>query len=61
LYGCEKWSFTLKEEHRLKIHKNRALRRMFGTKKKHRLYNEELHNLYTSLNIIREIKSKEIR
>jgi hypothetical protein len=29
LYGCETWSPTLSEEHRLKMFKNRALRRIF--------------------------------
>jgi hypothetical protein len=33
LYGCETWSFTLREEHRLRVFENRALRRMFGPKK----------------------------
>jgi hypothetical protein len=32
LYGCETWSFTLKEKHRLRFSENRVLRRMFGTK-----------------------------
>jgi hypothetical protein len=26
LYGCESWSLTLREEHRLKVSKNRVLR-----------------------------------
>jgi hypothetical protein len=30
LYGCEAWSLTLKEEHRLKVFENRVLRRVFG-------------------------------
>jgi hypothetical protein len=34
LYGCESWSLTLREEHRLKISGNRVLRRIFGTKRK---------------------------
>jgi hypothetical protein len=43
---------------------NRALRRISGLKKEEvaggwrRLYNEELHNLYASPNIIRLIKSR---
>jgi hypothetical protein len=34
LYGCETWSLTLKEEHRLKMFENRVLRRIrvFGPK-----------------------------
>ena len=27
LYGCETWSLTLREEHRLKLFENRVLRR----------------------------------
>jgi hypothetical protein len=30
LYGCENWSLTLREEHRLREFKNRVLRRIFG-------------------------------
>jgi hypothetical protein len=30
LYGCEAWSRTLREEHRLRVFENRVLRRIFG-------------------------------
>jgi hypothetical protein len=30
LYGCETWSLTLSEEHRLRVFENRVLRRIFG-------------------------------
>jgi hypothetical protein len=33
LYGCETWSLTLREEHRLRVCENRVLRRIFVTKK----------------------------
>jgi hypothetical protein len=33
LYGCETWSLTLREEHRLRIFENRVLRRIFGPKR----------------------------
>jgi hypothetical protein len=33
LYGCETWSLTLREEHRLRVLKNRVLRRIFGPKR----------------------------
>jgi hypothetical protein len=33
LYGCETWSVTLSEEHRLRVFENRVLRRMFGSKR----------------------------
>jgi tRNA (Thr-GGU) A37 N-methylase len=32
LHGCETWSLTLREEHRLGVFENRALRRIFGPK-----------------------------
>jgi hypothetical protein len=33
LYGCETWSLTLREEHRLRVFENRVLRRIFGHKR----------------------------
>jgi hypothetical protein len=33
LYGCETWSVTLREEHRLSMFKNKVLRRIFGPKR----------------------------
>jgi hypothetical protein len=33
LYGCETWSLTLREEHRLGVLENRLLRRAFGPKR----------------------------
>jgi hypothetical protein len=33
LYGCETWALILKEEHRLRVFGNRALRRIFGPKR----------------------------
>jgi hypothetical protein len=33
LYGCETWSLTLREECRLRVFKNRVLRRIFGPKR----------------------------
>jgi len=32
LYGCETWSLTLREEHRLRAFENRVLRRIFEPK-----------------------------
>jgi hypothetical protein len=46
---------------------NRVLRRIFGPKRDdvtgdwRKLYGEEFHNLYSSLNIIRMIKSRRMR
>jgi hypothetical protein len=67
LYGCETWSLTLREEHGLRVFENRVLRRIFGPKRdevtvdRRKLHNEELHNLYSSPNIIRMIKSRRMR
>jgi hypothetical protein len=30
LYGCETWSVTLSEEHRVRVFKNRVLRKTCG-------------------------------
>jgi hypothetical protein len=67
LYGCETWSLTLREEHRLRVFENRVLRRIFGPRTDEvtgdwkKLHNEELHNLRSSPNIIRMIKSIRMR
>jgi hypothetical protein len=67
LYGCETWSLTLREYPRLRVNANRVLRRIFGPKRNEVtgdwriLHNEELHNLYSSPNIIIMIKSRSMR
>jgi hypothetical protein len=33
LYGCETWSLTLREEHRLRVFENRVLRRISGLRR----------------------------
>jgi hypothetical protein len=33
LYGCETWSLTVSEEHKLRVFENRVLRRIFGLKR----------------------------
>jgi hypothetical protein len=59
LYGCETWSLTLREEHRL--------RRIFGPKRDEviggwrKLHNEELHDLYCLPSIIIVIKLRRMR
>jgi hypothetical protein len=66
LYGCETWSLTLREEHRLRVFENRVLRRIFVPKREvdgswRKLRNDELHRLYSSPNIVRVIKSRRMR
>jgi hypothetical protein len=64
LYGCETWSLTLWEEHRLRVLENRVLRKICGPKRDEvtgewrKLHNEELCDLYSPPSIIRIIKSR---
>jgi hypothetical protein len=59
LYGCETWSLSLREEHRLRTFENRVLRRIFGPKRdevtggRRKLHEKELHNLYSLPDISR--------
>jgi hypothetical protein len=55
----------LREEHRLRVLENRVLRRIFGPKREEdgswrKLHNDEPHSLYSSPNIVRVIKIKEV-
>jgi hypothetical protein len=69
LYGCETWSLTLWEEHRLRVFQNRVLRRIFGPKRDEvtgewrKLHNEEFHDVYSysSPSIIRLLMSRRMR
>jgi hypothetical protein len=66
LYGCETWSLTLKEEHRLRVFKKRVLRKIFEPKREEdgswrKLHNDGLHSLYFSPSIVRVIKSRRMR
>ena len=67
LYGCETWSLTLREEHRLRVFENRVLRRIFGPKRDRltgewrKLHNEELNDLYCSPNIVRVVIPRRMR
>jgi hypothetical protein len=66
LYGCETWSLTLGEEHRLRVFENKVLRKICGPKREEdgswrKLHNDELQDLYSSPNIVRVIKSRRMR
>jgi hypothetical protein len=67
LYGCETWSLTFREERRLRVFENRALKIIFELKRDvvteelRKLHNEELTDLYSSPNIIWVIKSRRMR
>jgi hypothetical protein len=62
-----KLSVTLREEHRLRVFENRVLRRIYGSKRDEvtgewrKLHSGELHNLYSSSYIIRQIRSRRMR
>jgi hypothetical protein len=66
-YGCETWSLTVREKHKLRVFENRVSWRIFEPKRDgvmrgwRKLYNEELHNLYSSPSIIRIKKSRSMR
>jgi hypothetical protein len=56
-----------KKEQRVNVFENRVLRTIFRPKKEQmevgwiRLHNDELHNLYSSRNVIRAVKSRRLR
>jgi hypothetical protein len=60
LHGCETWSLTLREYHRLRVFENRVLRRIFGPKRDEETRGWELRDLYSSPSII-IIKSRRTR
>jgi hypothetical protein len=56
----------LREEHRLRVFENSVLRKISGPKREKagswiKLDNDEHHSLYSSLNIVRVIKSRRMR
>ncbi|KAJ4432581.1 hypothetical protein ANN_21204 [Periplaneta americana] len=64
LYGCETWNLTLREKQRLRFFENKVLMKIFGAKRDEvtgewrKLHNAELHALYPSPDIMRNIKSR---
>jgi hypothetical protein len=67
LYGCETWSLTLREEHRLRVLRRGCLGEYLDLKRDEmiggwrKLHNEEMHGLYSSPSIIRVIKARMMR
>ena len=67
LYGCQTWSLVLREEHRSSAFENKVLRKISGAKRDEisgewrKLHNAELHALYSSPNIITNLKSIQLR
>jgi hypothetical protein len=67
LCGCEAWSLTLREQHKLRVFENRVLRRIFGPMwdeeigQWRKLHNGELHNLYSSPHVSKQIKPRRMR
>ncbi|KAJ4443381.1 hypothetical protein ANN_05049 [Periplaneta americana] len=61
LYGCETWTLILREEQRSKVFENKVLREIFEAKRNEvtgewrKLHNAELHALYSSPDIIRNM------
>jgi hypothetical protein len=67
LYGRETWSLILREERKLRVSENRMLRRIFWPQRDEltgewsKPHNEELNDLYSSLNIVRMIKWRRMK
>jgi len=66
LNGCETWSLTLREEHRLTVFENRVLR-IYGSRRDElrgelrKLHNEKVNDLYCPHNVVRVMKSRTMR
>jgi hypothetical protein len=43
LYGCEIWSLTMREEHKLRVFENRVLRRIFVPKREEETRGKRRH------------------
>jgi hypothetical protein len=67
LYECQTWSLTLSTGRRLRVFDNKVLRTLFGPNREEvtgewrKLHNEWHHILYSSPNIITQIKSRRMR
>jgi hypothetical protein len=62
LYGCETWSLTLREEHRLRVFENGVFGKIYRPKRDEVTGGwRKLHGLYSSPSIIRAIKARRMR
>jgi hypothetical protein len=65
--GSDIWSLTLRKEHILRVFGKRVVRRIFEPKSEEitgsriKLQNEKLHNVCSSSDIMRLIKSRRVR
>jgi hypothetical protein len=65
--GMKHGLLTLREGHRLREFENRVLEKIFGPKRDEatgdwrKLHNEELHNLYSSPNIVTMITLRRLK
>jgi hypothetical protein len=56
----------LREEHTLRVFESRVLRKIFGPKREEdglwrKVYNDKLHSLYSTPNVVRVIKSRRMK
>ena len=71
LYGCETWSLILRKERKRKEFDSRVLMKDCGpgeeedevevTRQRRELHNEGIYDLYSSPNVIPEIKSRRMK
>ena len=65
-YGCETWSVTLREEHRLRVIENKIPRKVSGPERDEGIgeqkgLHNELYDVYCSLNIVKVITERIMR
>jgi hypothetical protein len=62
-YGCETWSLKLQEEHicRYRVFQNKVLRYQGTNRRLDKVRDEKSHNLNSSSDIIRMVKSRRMR
>jgi hypothetical protein len=67
LCGRETWSLALREKHELSVFENRMVRKILAPMRDEviggwrRLRNEQVYDMYSSLNVIRVIKLRRMR